>query len=131
MKKIKNIRLILAVLAMVLVWSMYFPLSVEAKPKRHLSSKDKTLSVGQEYTVRMKGISSKDKKKGRKVKWKVSDKSVAVIKGKKNYSITLRARKTGNVKVSGTYRGKKYTCKIKVKDDGRGSGIPMVRNVRF
>ena len=120
MKKNMNIRLVLAVIAVALAWSMYFPLSVEARLKRHLSAKNKTLSVGQEYTLKMKGISSKDKKKGRKVRWKVSDKSVALIKGKKNYSITLRARKTGNVKVSGIYRGKKYTCKIRVKDDTSG-----------
>lgn len=120
MKKTKNIRLILAVIVVALIWSLYSPLSVEARLKRHLSAKDKMLSVGQEYTLKMKGISSKDKKKGRKVKWNVSDKSVAVIKDKKNYSITLRARKTGNVKVSGTYLGKKYTCKIMVKDETFG-----------
>lgn len=124
MKKTKSIRLILAVLAMALVWSLYSPLSVQAKPKRHLSAKAKTLSVGQEYTVKMKGISSKDKKKARKVKWKVSDKSVTLIKGKKSFSITLRARKAGNVKVSGTYRGKKYTCKIMVKDGTFGEQDP-------
>ena len=50
MKKNMKIRLVLAVIAVALMWSMYFPLSVEAKPKRHLSAKDKMLSVRQEYT---------------------------------------------------------------------------------
>lgn len=84
-KKNMKIRLILAVIAVALVWIMYSPLSVEAKPKSHLSTKAKTLSVGQEYTVKMKSISTKDKKKERKVKWKVSDKSVVLIKGKKTF----------------------------------------------
>lgn len=113
-----------AALSIALVWSLYSPLSVQAKMKGHLSAKSKTLSVGQVYTVKMKGISSKDKKKGRKVKWKVSDKSVALIKKKKNFSITLRARKTGNVKVSAIYRAKRYTCKIMVKDGTSGEQDP-------
>ena len=81
-----------------------------------MSAKSKSLSVGQEYTIKMKGISAKDKRKGRKVKWRVSDKSVTLIKGKKNYSITLRARKAGKVKVTGIYQGKKYICNVVVKD---------------
>lgn len=115
MKKNTILRLVIAVMAFSILWSVCFPLSAEAKSRR-LSAKSKSLSVGQEYTIKMKGISTKDKRKGRKVKWRVSDKSVTVIKGKKNYSITLRARKAGKVKVSGIYQGKKYTCNVVVKD---------------
>lgn len=115
MKKNTILRLVIAVMAFSILWSVCFPLSVEAKSRR-LSAKSKRLSVGQKYTIKMKGISTKDKRKGRKVKWRVSDKSVTVIKGKKNYSITLRARKAGKVKVTATYRGKKYICKVTVKD---------------
>ena len=124
MNKNTNLRIVLAILVVVLAWSVFSPLPVVAKVRSHLSVKNKKLSVGQEYTLKMKGISAKDKKKGRKVRWKVSNKSVILIKGKKDFSITLRARKTGNVKVTGIYRGKKYTCKIKVKDDGAGEQKP-------
>lgn len=120
MKKNTILRLVMAVMVVGILWSVCSPLSVEAKSRR-LSTKSKSLSVGQEYTIKMKGISTKDKRKGRKVKWRVSDKSVTVIKGKKNYSITLRARKAGKVKVTATYRGKKYNCKVTVKDkDDKG-----------
>lgn len=115
MKKNTILRLVMAVMAVSILWGVCSPLSVEAKSRR-LSAKSKSLSVGQEYTIKMKGISAKDKRKGRKVKWRVSDKSVTLIKGKKNYSITLRARKLGKVKISGIYQGKKYICNVVVKD---------------
>ena len=115
MRKNTILRLVMAVMAVSILWSVCSLLSVEGKSRR-LSAKSKSLSVGQEYTIKMKGISTKDKRKGRKVKWRVSDKSVTLIKGKKDYSITLRARKAGKVKISGIYQGKKYICNVVVKD---------------
>ncbi len=62
MKKNTNLRLVLAVLVVGLVWSVLSPLSVEAKAKIRLSARSKKLSVGQEYTLKMKGIFRRGKR---------------------------------------------------------------------
>lgn len=64
MKKNTILRLVIAVMAFSILWRVCFPLSVVAKSRR-LSVKRKSLSVGQEYTIKMKGIYTKDKRKGR------------------------------------------------------------------
>lgn len=100
-------------IAIVLVM-LFMAVPVEAKAKKRLTSRGKTLSVGQEYKLKLKGLSKNDKKRKKRVSWKISDKSVVVFKGKTRYGVTVKARKTGTVKVTGTYKGKKYSCKIKV-----------------
>lgn len=92
----------------------FLSVPVEAKAARKLSAKTKTISVGQEYTLKLKGLSKKDKRSGKRVSWKISDKSVVVFKGKTKYGVTVRARTKGNVTVIGKYKRKKYSCKIKV-----------------
>lgn len=99
---------------------MAFPaLSVEAKAVRRLATKQKTISVGQEYTLKLKGLSKKDKKSVQKVKWSVSNKKVLAVKTKTKYGITVHAKASGVSKVTGKYKGKKYTCKVTVKAAGR------------
>lgn len=101
------------VIGMVFV-RMIVPLSVEAASARKLSAGNKNLSVGQEYTIKLKGLSKKDKKSKKTVRWSISDKRTVVFKKKGKYSVTVRARQAGTAKVTGTYRGKKYTCNITV-----------------
>jgi hypothetical protein len=91
-------------------------LPVEVKAAKKLTTKSKTLSVAQEYTLTLKGLSKKDKKSSKRISWKLSDKTVAVFKGKTKYGVTLKARNIGFVTVTGTYQEKKYTCKIRVKE---------------
>lgn len=100
---------------MAMVFAVAFlSVPVEAKAAKKLTAKSKTLSVGQEYTLKLKGLSKKDRKSSKRVVWKISDKGVVVFKGRTKYGVTVRARKNGSVKVTGAYKGKKYTCKIKV-----------------
>ena len=89
-------------------------LPVNAASVRKLSASSKKLSVGQEYTVKLKGLSKKDKKSKKTVLWSISDKRTVVFKQKGKYSVKVRARQAGTAKVTGIYRGKKYTCKITV-----------------
>lgn len=98
---------------------MVFPaLSVEAKTGRRLSTKQKTISVGEEYTLKLKGLSKKDKKSVQKVKWSVSNKKVLAVKTKMKYGITVHAKTSGTSKITGKYKNKKYTCKVTVKVAG-------------
>ena len=82
------------------------PTSVEAKAKTKvkLSSKSITLVVGTTKTIKLKSA------KASKVKWSTSNKKIATVsKGK------IKAKKKGTCKVYAKYKGKKYTCKVKVK----------------
>ena len=108
-------------LAAILLVMMFVSEPVEAKAAKRITAKSKTLSVGQEYKLKIKGLSKKEKKSKKKVLWKISDKSVVVFKGKTKYGVTVRARNTGIAKVIGNYRGKKYSCKIKVIGNNDGS----------
>jgi hypothetical protein len=121
MKEI-GIKVVVTICAVMLVVAAFAPASVEAKTKKQLSAKSKTLTVGKEYTLKLKGLTKKEKQSSKKVTWKISDKSVAAFKGKTKYTVTLKARKVGTTKVTGTYKGKKYTCKITVKKASATSG---------
>lgn len=101
-------------LAAMLLVMMFVSEPVEAKTSKRITAKSKTLSVGQEYKLKIKGLSKKEKKSKKKVSWKISDKSVVVFKEKTKYGVAIKARNYGTVKVTGTYKGKKYSCKIKV-----------------
>lgn len=101
-------------LTAVLLVMLLLSVPVEVKAAKRITAKKKTLSVGQEYNLKIKGLSKKEKKSKRKVSWEISDKSVVVFKGKKKYGVTVKARKAGTVKATGVYKGKKYRCKIKV-----------------
>jgi hypothetical protein len=114
MKEI-GIKVVVSICVVMLAVAAFAPVSVAAKTKKQLSAKSKTLTVGKEYTLKLKGLTKKEKQSSKKVTWKISDKSVAAFKGKTKYTVTLKARKTGTTKVTGTYKGKKYTCKITVK----------------
>jgi hypothetical protein len=120
MKEI-GFRVVVTICVVMLAVMAFMPVPAEAKTKKHLSAKSKTLTVGQEYTLKLKGLTKKEKQSNKSVRWKISDKSVAVFKGKTEYTVTLKARKTGTTKVTGIYKGKKYTCKITVQERTDGS----------
>ncbi|MCI8379815.1 MAG: Ig-like domain-containing protein [Lachnospiraceae bacterium] len=85
-------------------------MTAEAKTKPKLAAKKKTITVGQTYRLKLKGVSSKAK-----VKWKTSKKSVVSIAKKKGNTVTLKAKKKGTAIVTATYKKKKFKCKITVK----------------
>ena len=85
-------------------------ISAEAKTKPKLAAKKKTITAGQIYRLKLKGVSGKAK-----VKWKTSKKSVVSIAKKKGNTVTLKAKKKGTAIVTATYKKKKFKCKIMVK----------------
>ena len=85
-------------------------MAAEAKTKPKLAAKKKTMTIGQTYKLKLKGVSGKAK-----VKWKTSKKSVVSIAKKKGNTVTLKAKKKGTAVVTATYKKKKYRCKVTVK----------------
>lgn len=99
------------VILFALVLLMLIPgMAAEAKTKPKLAAKKKTITAGQTYKLKLKGVSGKAK-----VKWKTSKKSVVSIAKKKGNTVTLKAKKKGTAVVTATYKKKKYKCKITVR----------------
>ena len=86
-------------------------MAAEAKTKPKLAAKKKTMTIGQTYHLKLKGVSKKAK-----VKWKTGKKSVVSITKKKGNTVTLKAKKKGTAVVTATYNKKKYKCRITVKE---------------
>ena len=61
-------------------------MAAEAKTKPKLAAKKKTITAGQTYHLKLKGVSKKAK-----VKWKTSKKSVVSIIKKKGNTVILKA----------------------------------------
>jgi len=99
------------VILFALVLLMLIPgMTAEAKTKPKLVAKKKTMTVGQTYKLKLKGVPGKAK-----VKWKTSKKSVVSISKQKGNTITLKAKKKGTAVVTATYKKKKYKCRVTVK----------------
>lgn len=95
-------------LALVVVLTMAVPLQTKAAAKVGLNKKSVTLYVGQNITLKLKGTSSADQK------WSTSKKSVAEVDSKGK----VTAKKKGQAKITVSVGGKKYQCKVKVKNPG-------------
>lgn len=94
-----------------LVLTLLIPgMAAEAKTKPKLAANKKTMTAGQTYQLKLKGVSAKAK-----VKWKTSKKSVISIAKKKGNTVTLKAKKKGTAVVTAIYKKKSYKCKITVK----------------
>ena len=77
-----------------------------------VSKKSIVVKTGEKYKVKLKGVSSKNKKK---VKWKSRNKNLVVSVRKKDTRIaTLTAKKSGTYKLTATYGKKNYTCTVRV-----------------
>ena len=99
------------VILFALVLLMLIPgMAAEAKTKPKLAVKKKTMTIGQTYKLKLKGVPGKAK-----VKWKTSKKSVVSIAKKKGNTVTLKAKKKGVAVVTATYKKKKYKCRVTVK----------------
>ena len=85
-------------------------MAAEAKTKPKLAAKKKTITAGQTYHLKLKGVSKKAR-----VKWKTSKKSVVSIIKKKENTVILKARKKGTAVVTAAYNKKKYKCRVTVK----------------
>ena len=107
MKGIKRITGL--VLAAALVVGLFSPVQgVSAAAKAKISEKKLTLTVGQSKVLTVK----KGSKKLKGVKWSSSKKKVATVSsgGK------VKAKKAGKTTITAKAQGKKYTCKVTVKN---------------
>lgn len=111
MRRKKYIRIILFALALMLALP---GMVAEAKTKPELAAKKKTVTAGQTYRLKLKGVSRRAK-----VKWKTSKKTVVSIAKKKGNTVTLKAKKKGTALVTATYKKKKYKCRITVREKGK------------
>ena len=98
-------RAIAALLSFVLIFTMSAPIGTQAASKAKLNKTKATLYVGQSLTLKLKGA-------GGKKTWSSSQKKVASVtkKGK------VTARKKGIATISVKADGKKYRCKVTVKN---------------
>ena len=97
----KYIRKVLFALALMLLLP-----SMVAEAKTKLEAKNKTVTVGQTYQMKLKGVSGKAK-----VKWKTSNKSVVSITKRKGNTVTFKSKKKGTAVVMAAYKQKKYNKK--------------------
>ena len=92
---------------------MHSPVAIVAQAaskKTHLNATKKTIYIGKNYTLKL--IDKKGKTiSSSKVKWSTSKKSVASVSKKG----VVTGKKAGKIKITATYKGKKYTATITVK----------------
>lgn len=84
--------------------------NVDAAAKTKLNKKKITIKVGKTKKLKIKNL------KGKKVKWKTSNKSVVKIKKtKKKNMVQLKGKKAGTATITAKVGKKKYKCKVTVK----------------
>ena len=89
--------------------------SIHNKSHVQLSEKDISLFEGDKKTIKLSGFSAKVR--SGKIKWKTSNKRIVTISKKYGRKITVKAKKAGKVKITATYKKKKYSCVIIVRKD--------------
>ena len=107
----KNImRASAAALAFCLLATAAPAMNADAKAKPKLSKKKITVKVGKTKKLKVKNL------KGKKVKWKTSNKKVVKIKKtKKKTVVKLKGKKAGTATITAKVGKKKYKCKVTVK----------------
>lgn len=109
----KTMRKVLCFVVAIAMVTALIPNHVEAATKVKLNKKKVTLTITNSKknpttTLKVKGVSSKVAKKA---KWSTSNKKVATVKKGK-----VTAKKAGKATITCKVKGKKYTCKVTVKD---------------
>ena len=112
----KYIRKVLFALALMLLLP-----SMVAEAKTKLEAKNKTVTVGKTYQMKLKGVSGKAK-----VKWRTSNTSVVSIVKRKWNMVTFKSKKKGTAVVTAIYKQKKYKCRVTVKEGKKKK--PMADN---
>ena len=107
----KNImRASAAALAFCLLATAAPAMNADAKAKPKLNKKKITIKVGKTKKLKIKNL------KGKKVKWKTSNKKVVKIKKtKKKTVVKLKGKKAGTATITAKIGKKKYKCKVTVK----------------
>lgn len=103
----KNIARKFAVLmTFAIVFTTLLPLSdIGAASKIKMNKKSATVYVGSTVTLKLSGATKSD------VKWSTSDKKIATVTS----AGKVKGIKKGTATITAMYKGKKYTCKVKVK----------------
>lgn len=109
----KTMRKILCFVVAIAMTAIMMPNTVEAVTKAKLNKKKVTLTItnskkNPKTTLKVKGVS---KKVAKKAKWSTSNKKVATVKKGK-----VTAKKAGKATITCKVKGKKYTCRVMVKD---------------
>lgn len=109
----KTMRKVLCFVVAIAMVSALIANPVEAAAKAKLNKKKVTLTItdskkNPKTTLKIKGVT---KKVAKKAKWTTSKKSVATVKKGK-----VTAKKAGKATITCKVKGKKYTCKVTVKD---------------
>lgn len=102
----KYIRKVLFALALMLLLP-----GMVAEAKSKLEAKNKAVTIGKTYQMKLKGVSCKAK-----VKWRTSNKSVVSIAKRKGNTVTFKSKKKGTAVVTAVYKRKKYKCRVTVKE---------------
>ena len=107
----KNImRASAAALAFCLLATAVPAMNADAKAKPKLNKKKITIKVGKTKKLKVKNL------KGKKVKWKTSNKKVVKIKKtKKQTVVKLKGKKAGTATITAKVGKKKFKCKVTVK----------------
>ncbi len=113
----KNImRASAAALAFCLLATAAPAMNADAKAKPKLNKKKITIKVGKTKKLKVKNL------KGKKVKWKTSNKKVVKIKKtKKQTVVKLKGKKAGTATITAKVGKKKYKCKVTVKATGKNN----------
>lgn len=109
-----TVKILLSILLCVTVFGSQFHTSVNGKANTKVTFTKKSISayVGAKKQIKLKNVKGK-------VKWKIKNKKIAAIvkkQGKYKNQVTIKAKKKGTTKLIATYKGKKYTVKITVKN---------------
>ena len=102
----KYIRKVLFALALMLLLP-----GMVAEAKTKLETKNRTVTVGKTYQMKLKGVPGKAK-----VKWKTSNKTVVSIANRKGNTVTFKSKKKGTAVVAAVYKRKTYKCRVTVKE---------------
>ena len=124
----KKERIIALMLTLMMCLSLMPTNIVEAKAKAKLNKTSITLAVGTSKTIKLKNAPKLSKKKIKKVKWSSSNKKVATVKysGKYRQNAKITAKSSGTATIKVRFNGKKYTCKVVVKDITSNTNKPVV-----
>lgn len=101
----KQIRNILSMCIVVALLLLLVPINVQAANKVKISKTKVTMYVGETTTLKVKGTS-------KKVTWSSSNKKVVTVTSKGK----VTAKKKGTATITAKVSGKKYKCKITVKN---------------
>ena len=109
----KNIIKVLAVMLVCALVCGIFPQTGVFAADLKLSAKKKTITVGESFTLTLKNATGK-------ITWKSSDKKVATVK-----KGVVTGVSEGKVKIVAKNDGKKYTCKVTVKQAAANDRIDV------